>query len=104
MLGALNKSLIALLAFVLFATAPVSDLEKSSDYYTTQNETKSKMEFTVTFDEARDTILMYYPQINTDEKLYEFTEERDIQRKIVDGAEMFFTGLERKLFSTEISI
>ncbi|MDD4208418.1 MAG: transglutaminase domain-containing protein, partial [Mesotoga sp.] len=98
------KSLIALLALVLLATAPVSALEKSSDYYSTQNETKSKMEFTVTFDEAKNTIRMYYPQINTDELLYEFIEERDIQRRIVDGSEMFFTGFESNLFYRDLDL
>jgi|GEM_PF-914454 len=98
------KSLIALLAFALFSTAPVSALEKSSDYYNTQNETKSKMEFTVTFDEARDTVGMYYPQINTDEKLHRFIEERDIQRKIVDGVEMFFTGFESNPFFIDLDL
>ncbi len=98
------KSLIALLALVLLATAPVSALEKSSDYYTTQNETKSKMEFTVTFDEAKNTIRMYYPQINADELFYEFIEERDIQRRIVDGSEMFFTGFESNLFYRDLDL
>ncbi|AFK08128.1 hypothetical protein [Mesotoga prima] len=41
------KRLITLLAFVLFATAAVIALEKSPDYYTSQKETKSIMEFTI---------------------------------------------------------
>ncbi len=41
------KRLITLLAFVLFATAAVTGLGKSPDYYTSQKETKSIMEFTI---------------------------------------------------------
>ena len=98
------KRLITLLAFVLFATAAVIALEKSPDYYTSQKETKSTMEFTITFDDAREIIKSHYPHIDSDEKLYEFIQERDIQRKIVDGAEMFFTGFESNLFYRDLDL
>ncbi|HPA00406.1 hypothetical protein [Mesotoga prima] len=78
------KRLITLLAFVLFATAAVTGLEKSPDYYTSQKETKSIMEFTIRFDDEREIIKSHCPQIDSNEKLYEFIEERDIQRKILD--------------------
>ncbi len=60
------------------------------------------MEFTVTFDEARDTIRIYYPQINTGEKLYGYIEEIDIQRKFVDCVEIFFTGFESNLLYRDL--
>ena len=78
------KRLITLLAFVLFATAAVTGLGKSPDYYTSQKETKSIMEFTIRFDDERKIIKSHCPQIDSNEKLYEFIEERDIQRKILD--------------------
>jgi len=42
------------------------------------------MEFTIRFDDERKIIKSHCPQIDSDEKLYEFIEERDIQRKIAD--------------------
>lgn len=62
------------------------------------------MEFTVTFDEARDTIRIYYPHINTGEKLYGYIEEIDIQRKFVDCVEMFFTGFESNLLYRDLDL
>ena len=78
------KSLIALLKIILFVTTTVTALEKSLDYYTSQKETKSIMEFTITFDDEREIIKSHCPQIDSDEKFNVFTEERDIQRKIED--------------------
>ncbi len=78
------KSLIALLEIILFVPTTVTALEKSPDYYTSQKETKSIMEFTIRFDDERKIIKSHCPQIDSDEKLYEFIEERDIQRKIAD--------------------
>lgn len=66
----------------MFVTTTVTALEKSPDYYTSQKETKSIMEFTIRFDDEREIIKSHCPQIDSDEKLYEFIEERDIQRKI----------------------
>lgn len=65
-------------------TTTVTALEKSPDYYTSQKETKSIMEFTITFDDEREIIKSHCPQIDSDEKFNVFTEERDIQRKIED--------------------
>lgn len=65
-------------------TTTVTALEKSLDYYTSQKETKSIMEFTITFDDEREIIKSHCPQIDSDEKFNVFTEERDIQRKIED--------------------
>ncbi|HQC14513.1 hypothetical protein [Mesotoga prima] len=76
--------MIALLKIILFVTTTVTALEKSLDYYTSQKETKSIMEFTITFDDEREIIKSHCPQIDSDEKFNVFTEERDIQRKIED--------------------
>ncbi len=62
------------------------------------------MEFTVTFDEARDTIRIYYPHISTGEKLYGYIEEIDIQRKFVDSVEIFFTGFESNLLYRDVDL
>ncbi len=62
------------------------------------------MEFTVTFDEARDTIRIYYPNISTGEKLYGYIEEIDIQRKFVDSVEIFFTGFESNLLYRDVDL
>ena len=68
----------------MFVPTTVTALEKSPDYYTSQKETKSIMEFTIRFDDERKIIKSHCPQIDSDEKFNVFTEERDIQRKIAD--------------------
>lgn len=68
----------------MFVPTTVTALEKSPDYYTSQKETISIMEFTIRFDDEREAVKSHCPQIDSDEKLYELIEERDIQRKIED--------------------
>ena len=62
------------------------------------------IEFSITYDEAKEIVTGHYPNPNTDAEVRQFIEERKIQRRIIDGREMFFSEFERKLFYRDLDL
>ncbi len=46
----------------------------------------------------------HYPDLKSDEEVRKFIVERDIQRRIVDGVEMYFGELEHNLFTRDLDL
>lgn len=55
------KKLIGILTIVIYSTALAMAFEKSYNHTTSQNEIKSTIEYSITYDEARKIILSHYP-------------------------------------------
>ena len=90
------------LVIVLISTVAFGNFfQRSDEYLKRQNELKSALEFSLTFEEAKEIIVKHYPKLKSDEEVREFIVERDIQRAIVDGAEMYYTDLEHNLFTRD---
>lgn len=88
---------------VLFSLSTAA-VEKSLSYLNSQNGIKSLIEFSITYDEAKEIVTGHYPNPNTDAEVRQFIEERKIQRRIIDGREMFFSEFERKLFYRDLDL
>ena len=77
------------LVIVLISTVAFGNFfQRSDEYLRRQNELKSTLEFSLTFEQAKEIIMKHYPELKSDEEVREFIIERDIQRAIVDGVEM----------------
>jgi hypothetical protein len=76
-------------------------LQKSDEYLQRQNELKLAIEFSLTFEEAKDIIVKHYPELKNDEEVRRFIVDRDIQRRTVDGVEMYFGEFEHNLFTRD---
>ncbi|KUK79061.1 MAG: Transglutaminase-like enzyme, predicted cysteine protease, partial [Mesotoga prima] len=88
------------LVIVLISTVAFGNFfQRSDEYLRRQNELKSALEFSLTFEEAKKIIMKHYPELKTDAEVREFIVERDIQRTIVDGIEMYYIDLEHNLFT-----
>ena len=98
------KKLIGILTIVIYSTVLVMAFEKSYNHTASQNEIKSTIEYSITYDEARKIILSHYPDLETDEEVLRFIKERDIQRKVVNSKEMFFMGFESNLFYRDLEL
>jgi transglutaminase-like putative cysteine protease len=90
------------LVIVLVSTVAFGNFfQRSDEYLRRQNELKSTLEFSLTFEEAKEIIMKHYPQLKNDEQVREFIVERDIQRALVDGVEMYYCDLEHNLFTRD---
>ncbi|HOY27231.1 MAG TPA: transglutaminase domain-containing protein, partial [Mesotoga sp.] len=84
-----------ILLLVLIATMALgTTLQKSDEYLQKQNEIKLAIEFSLTFEEAKEIIVKHYPELKSDEDVRRFIVDRDIQRRTVDGFEMYFGEFE----------
>ncbi len=98
------KAKLILLIVLVSTIALGSTLQRSDEYFKTQNELKLILEFTLTFEEAKEIIMNHYPDLKSDEEVRKFIVERDIQRRIVDGVEMYFGELEHNLFTRDLDL
>ncbi|WP_367357628.1 transglutaminase-like domain-containing protein, partial [Mesotoga sp.] len=90
------------LVIVLISTVAFGNFfQRTDEYLKRQNEVKSVLEFSLTFEEAKEIIMKHYPELKIDEEVREFIVERDIQRTLVDGIEMYYTDLEHNLFTRD---
>jgi len=94
---------VALTMVVLFSLSTAA-VEKSLSYLNSQNGIKSLIAFSITYDEAKEIVTGHYPNPNTDAEVRQFIEERKIQRRIIDGREMFFSEFEQNLLYRDLDL
>jgi len=99
--GTVMKAKLILLLVLIATMALGTTLQKSDEYLQKQNEIKLAIEFSLTFEEAKEIIVKHYPELKSDEDVRRFIVDRDIQRRTVDGFEMYFGEFEHNLFTRD---
>lgn len=101
-MGGIGVKAKLILFVVLISTIVLgTTLQRSDEYLQRQNEVKLAVEFFLTFEEARDIIMKHYPELKSDEEVRRFIVDRDIQRRTIDGVEMYFGEFEHNLFTRD---
>ncbi len=99
--GKCVKTKLVFLILLLSALVLGNTLQRSDEYFQSQNELKLTIEFSLTFEEAKEIILRHYPDLKNDEEIRRFIVDRDIQRFVVEGVEMYYEDFEHNLFTRD---
>ncbi len=95
----MKKILFIFLLLISFISVSIaSQVNFSEESLKIKNDSKSSIEFSVSFEDAKEIIKKHYPQLLSDEKIMDFIMERDIQRIQVNGGLLLFSDFEQNLF------
>jgi len=95
----MKKILFIFLLLISFISVSIaSQVNFSEESLKIKNDSKSSIEFSVSFEDAKEIIKKHYPQLQSNEEILDFIMERDIQRIQVNGGLLLFSDFEQNLF------
>lgn len=91
------KNKVLMILFILLLVVLSFSIEKDNEYLKNQEMLKKGFSFNLTFEQAKAIIQKNYPNVKTDAEVFQFIEEKKIQKYEKNGEMFYFDDMETNL-------
>lgn len=98
------KTKILIIVFFALLSVLSFSVEKDEKYLESQLRFKRNLSFSLDYNQAKEIIQKYYPQLKSDEEILQFIKDKKIQKYEINGEMFYFDGLEPNLLYRDLEL